>query len=220
MRAIARAEPRHHPSGYQPFPIPRGIEVEECSQLGVCVTGTPETQGDTKAARGAESLQISSAPCRFHQAESGLMVSIPRRSRNRDFAWMPSVEASAQAPATQGPANEAPAIARGRTAPTVVLTGRWVDLTHPFDPTTIYWPTEEGFQLTVEKFGMTEKGYFYSSKRFASGRTRGHASRCADPFFRGRKNGGSIVARPLCRPGRGDRCRRCLARATPTTRWG
>ena len=25
--------------------------------------------------------------------------------------------------------------------------GRWIDLTHPFDAATIYWPTEKGFQL-------------------------------------------------------------------------
>jgi kynurenine formamidase len=46
--------------------------------------------------------------------------------------------------------------------------GRWVDLTHPFDETTIYWPTEDGFQLSVENYGMTAKGYFYASNRFTS----------------------------------------------------
>jgi len=47
-------------------------------------------------------------------------------------------------------------------------TSKWVDLTHAFDKSTIYWPTEDGFQLSVEKFGMTDKGYFYASKRFAA----------------------------------------------------
>ena len=32
----------------------------------------------------------------------------------------------------------------------VEVATRWVDLTHPFDKTTIYWPTEDGFQLSVE----------------------------------------------------------------------
>jgi hypothetical protein len=25
--------------------------------------------------------------------------------------------------------------------------GRWIDLTHPFDDKTIYWPTEKGFRF-------------------------------------------------------------------------
>ena len=33
-----------------------------------------------------------------------------------------------------------------------------VDLTHPFDDQTIYWPTEPGFKLERESAGMTDKG--------------------------------------------------------------
>lgn len=42
------------------------------------------------------------------------------------------------------------------------------DLSHPFDRQTIYWPTEPGFELQSEKAGMTERGYFYASNRFAA----------------------------------------------------
>jgi kynurenine formamidase len=45
---------------------------------------------------------------------------------------------------------------------------RWIDLTHPFDATTIYWPTEEGFVLETAFAGMTERGYYYESHRFRS----------------------------------------------------
>ncbi|HET54615.1 MAG TPA: hypothetical protein ENN33_05295, partial [Ignavibacteria bacterium] len=38
-----------------------------------------------------------------------------------------------------------------------------VDLTYAFDENTIFWPTQEGFQLIEDFHGMTEKGYFYSS---------------------------------------------------------
>ncbi len=41
-----------------------------------------------------------------------------------------------------------------------------IDLTHTFDGQTIYWPTEVEFKLERETYGMTEKGYFYSSNRF------------------------------------------------------
>ena len=47
-------------------------------------------------------------------------------------------------------------------------TGRWIDLTHSFDAATIYWPTAGGFKLSVDQFGMNEKGYFYSSNKFAA----------------------------------------------------
>jgi kynurenine formamidase len=47
-------------------------------------------------------------------------------------------------------------------------TGRIVDLTHPFDASTIYWPTESGFALTPEHAGVTEKGYFYASNAFCA----------------------------------------------------
>ena len=46
--------------------------------------------------------------------------------------------------------------------------GRWIDLTHSFSSDTIYWPTEDGFSLTVKSHGMTDEGYFYSANSFQS----------------------------------------------------
>lgn len=46
--------------------------------------------------------------------------------------------------------------------------GTWIDLTHPFDAATIYWPTEKGFQFDAGANGLTAKGYFYAANRFAS----------------------------------------------------
>lgn len=47
--------------------------------------------------------------------------------------------------------------------------GRWVDLTHAFGPTTIYWPTDTaGFQLEELAYGPTPGGWFYSSYAFSS----------------------------------------------------
>ena len=43
---------------------------------------------------------------------------------------------------------------------------RLVDLTHPFDAQTIYWPTEDGFKLIPEAGGVTEQGYYYAANRF------------------------------------------------------
>lgn len=41
-----------------------------------------------------------------------------------------------------------------------------VDLSHPFDESTIYWPTEEGFVLERGFSGYTEQGYYYAANRF------------------------------------------------------
>lgn len=43
-----------------------------------------------------------------------------------------------------------------------------IDLTHTFDEQTIFWPTEEGFQLERESAGVTDKGYYYAANRFRS----------------------------------------------------
>lgn len=44
-----------------------------------------------------------------------------------------------------------------------------VDLTHPFDEDTIYWPTDtQGFVLETVSQGMTEGGYYYEAHRFSS----------------------------------------------------
>lgn len=46
------------------------------------------------------------------------------------------------------------------------LQGRSLDLTHPFDEQTIYWPTEKGFVFEPGNNGVTPKGYYYAANRF------------------------------------------------------
>ncbi len=41
--------------------------------------------------------------------------------------------------------------------------GRLVDMSWPYDSSTIYWPTEKGFEKTTRAEGMTDKGYYYSA---------------------------------------------------------
>jgi kynurenine formamidase len=43
-----------------------------------------------------------------------------------------------------------------------------VDLTHPFNERTIYWPTATQFKLTKVAEGETEGGYFYAANDFAA----------------------------------------------------
>ena len=71
-------------------------------------------------------------------------------------------DAAAQAPSVIAP-EHAPASQAGAWS-----MGRWVDLTHPFDERTIYWPTEKGFRFESGANGPTPKGYYYAANRFAS----------------------------------------------------
>jgi kynurenine formamidase len=45
---------------------------------------------------------------------------------------------------------------------------RLVDLTHPFDAGTIYWPTAKPFTLEPVAHGMTEGGYWYAANNFCA----------------------------------------------------
>jgi kynurenine formamidase len=46
--------------------------------------------------------------------------------------------------------------------------GKVVDLSYPFDASTIYWPTAAPFQLEKDFEGQTEQGFYYSAYRFAA----------------------------------------------------
>jgi kynurenine formamidase len=45
---------------------------------------------------------------------------------------------------------------------------QWIDLTHDFEASTVYWPTNVPFSHDTVFYGMTEKGYFYSSFKFSA----------------------------------------------------
>jgi kynurenine formamidase len=49
--------------------------------------------------------------------------------------------------------------------PVPTALGPAVDLTHPFDASTIFWPTEEGFVLERGSAGRTAAGYWYEAHR-------------------------------------------------------
>lgn len=87
-----------------------------------------------------------------------------------------------------------------------------IDLTHAFDEHTIYWPTEEGFVHEKEFFGLTDKGYFYSSFRLC---TAEHGGTHIDAPLHFNEKGQSLDQIPLERligPGAlidiGHKCRK------------
>ena len=49
-----------------------------------------------------------------------------------------------------------------------LTSGRWIDLTHPFNEKSVYWPTEEGFKKTQLYYGRTPGGWFYAAYSYAA----------------------------------------------------
>jgi kynurenine formamidase len=44
--------------------------------------------------------------------------------------------------------------------------GTVVDLSHPYDASTVYWPTADGFELEVDFAGLTDNGFYYTANTF------------------------------------------------------
>src|SRR5207247_8978849 len=71
------------------------------------------------------------------------------------------------------------ALALALAAPAAALDlegARLLDLTHPFDARTIYWPTAKAFTLEPVAHGMTEGGYWYAANNFSAASTAGRTS--------------------------------------------
>jgi len=46
--------------------------------------------------------------------------------------------------------------------------GTWVDLTHPFNEASVYWPTAETFKKSEVFYGQTDGGFFYAANNFSA----------------------------------------------------
>jgi kynurenine formamidase len=75
--------------------------------------------------------------------------------------------------------------------------GKLIDLTHPFDGQTIFWPTERGFELERGPAGVTDRGYYYASNRFCSDEHGGTHIDAPIHFFEGRNTLDAIPLRQL-----------------------
>jgi kynurenine formamidase len=79
--------------------------------------------------------------------------------------------------------------------------GRWVDLTHSFSESAIYWPTDTaGFQLEELAYGPTEGGWFYSSYAFSSAEHGGTHLDAPIHFAEGRRTSDEIPLSSLVGP--------------------
>ena len=79
--------------------------------------------------------------------------------------------------------------------------GHWVDLTHAFSESTVYWPTDTiGFVHEELAYGPTEAGFFYSSYRFESAEHGGTHLDAPIHFAEGRRTADEIPLSDLIGP--------------------
>lgn len=76
-----------------------------------------------------------------------------------------------------------------------------IDLTHTFDESTIYWPTEKGFVLHRGTAGVTEQGYFYAANRFTCAEHGGTHIDAPQHFWETGQTVDQIPLRQLIGPG-------------------
>jgi kynurenine formamidase len=72
-----------------------------------------------------------------------------------------------------------------------------VDLSHPFNERTIYWPTAKEFELTEVAHGETEGGYFYAAYNYEAAEHGGTHLDSPIHFARGRNTTEEIPLRRL-----------------------
>ena len=104
--------------------------------------------------------------------------------------------------ASSGAASRAVAAAPAKPASPIDLrTARIVDLTHPFDEKTPYWPTAaSGFKLERLHYGPTEAGFFYSAYSFCAPEHGGTHLDAPVHFAEGRWTADQVPLAKLVRP--------------------
>jgi kynurenine formamidase len=96
-----------------------------------------------------------------------------------------------------GPVSVAPTAApQSQQQPMAWPNGTIVDLSHPYDENTIYWPTAAGFELTKDFDGITDKGYYYAANSFS---TAEHGGTHIDAPIHFAEGGESVDQIPLDR---------------------
>ncbi|MGH7700433.1 MAG: cyclase family protein [Gemmatimonadales bacterium] len=86
------------------------------------------------------------------------------------------------------------------SAVTLLERGTWVDLSYPFDSTTIYWPTARPFRLEVVSAQRTPAGFYYAANNFAAAEHGGTHLDAPIHFAEGRRTTDQIPLGGLMGP--------------------
>lgn len=79
--------------------------------------------------------------------------------------------------------------------------GRWIDLTHAFNDTSIYWPTEEQFRKRTLFHGRTAGGWFYSAYSYSAAEHGGTHIDAPIHFAEGARTVDKVPVSQLIGPG-------------------
>lgn len=79
--------------------------------------------------------------------------------------------------------------------------GRWVDLTHPFNAESVYWPTADMFEKETVFEGTVEAGYFYSAYNFSAAEHGGTHLDAPVHFAQGANTADQVPIDQLIGPG-------------------
>lgn len=72
----------------------------------------------------------------------------------------------------------------------------WIDLTHPFDHSAVYWPTAEPFRLDTVAADSTDAGYWYAANAFSAAE---HGGTHLDAPYHFARRGATVEEIPLGR---------------------
>ncbi len=78
--------------------------------------------------------------------------------------------------------------------PTSDIKGEILDMTYPYDESSIYWPTAKPFRLVKVFWGISEGGYWYASNEFSASE---HGGTHADAPIHFAQNGRAMDQIPL-----------------------
>jgi len=93
----------------------------------------------------------------------------------------------------------APLVA-GAASPPPAGAGAWIDLTHAFSAETIYWPTSDPFVQETVFAGRTEKGFFYTARKFSASEHGGTHLDAPIHFAEGRQHADELPLDRLIGP--------------------
>jgi kynurenine formamidase len=79
--------------------------------------------------------------------------------------------------------------------------GTWIDLTHPFNERSVYWPTAEMFKKTEVFHGHTEGGWFYTAYNFSAAEHGGTHMDAPIHFAEGANTADQVPLGQLIGPG-------------------
>lgn len=82
----------------------------------------------------------------------------------------------------------------------VLARGTWLDLSYPFDSTTIYWPTARPFTLAVVSAQRTPAGFYYAANDFAAAEHGGTHLDAPIHFAEGRRTADQLGLDQLIGP--------------------